>query len=242
MLAGLEIKREVLVGHLASWAQRALPGFAALGGMAVPALIYVAINQGNSETIDSWAIPSATNIAFAISVLSLLGKRVPVSLKIFLSALAILDDLGAVLIIALFYTGGLSVPMLLAALGALLVLVGMNKLGVRKLSPYLIAGLCCGSSCFNQGYMSHWRVLRSPFVFLWANLMRRRARPFCTLNNNCTLGPPSRWHLSLDSPMQGCPFAKHAQIANSSSAGIEAPQAIPIRLRSRLTEVACAME
>jgi len=140
MLAGLEIKREVLVGHLASWAQRALPGFAALGGMAVPALIYVAINQGNSETIDSWAIPSATNIAFAISVLSLLGKRVPVSLKIFLSALAILDDLRAVLIIALFYTGVLSVPMLLAALGALLVLVGMNKLGVRKLSPYLIAG------------------------------------------------------------------------------------------------------
>ncbi|WP_150785042.1 Na+/H+ antiporter NhaA [Pseudomonas fluorescens] len=140
MLVGLEIKREMLVGQLASWAQRSLPGFAALGGMAVPALIYVAINQGNSETIDGWAIPSATDIAFALGVLSLLGKRVPVSLKIFLSALAILDDLGAVLIIALFYTSGLSVPMLLAALGALLVLAGMNKLGVRKLLPYLITG------------------------------------------------------------------------------------------------------
>ena len=242
MLAGLEIKREVLVGHLASWAQRALPGFAALGGMAVPALIYVAINQGNSETIDSWAIPSATNIAFAISVLSLLGKRVSVSLKIFLSALAILDDLGAVLIIALFYTGGLSVPMLLAALGALLVLVGMNKLGVRKLSPYLIAGALLWFFMLQSRVHVTLAGVALALCIPLGQPDEAAARPFCTLNNNCTLGPPSRWHLSLDSPMQGCPFAKHAQIANSSSAGIEAPQAIPIRLRSRLTEVACAME
>lgn len=140
MLVGLEIKREMLAGQLVSWGQRALPGFAALGGMVVPGLIYVAINWGNPETISGWAIPAATDIAFALGILSLLGKRVPVSLKIFLSALAILDDLGAVLIIALFYTSDLSLSMLLAALLALLVLVALNRLGVRKLSPYLAVG------------------------------------------------------------------------------------------------------
>ncbi|WP_122447585.1 Na+/H+ antiporter NhaA [Pseudomonas viridiflava] len=140
MLVGLEIKREMLAGQLASWSQRALPGFAALGGMVVPALIYVAFNRGQPETIGGWAIPAATDIAFALGVLSLLGKRVPLSLKIFLSALAILDDLGAVLIIALFYTSDLSVPMLLAALGSIAVLVALNRLGVKKLLPYLLIG------------------------------------------------------------------------------------------------------
>ncbi|EPF68320.1 Na+/H+ antiporter NhaA [Pseudomonas syringae] len=140
MLVGLEIKREVLAGQLASWSQRALPGFAALGGMVVPALIYVAFNWGRPDTIGGWAIPAATDIAFALGVLSLLGKRVPLSLKIFLSALAILDDLGAVLIIALFYTSDLSIPMLLAALGSIAVLVALNRLGVKKLLPYLVIG------------------------------------------------------------------------------------------------------
>ncbi|MDH1265640.1 Na+/H+ antiporter NhaA [Pseudomonas sp. GD03944] len=140
LLVGLEIKREMQVGQLATWGARALPGFAALGGMLVPALVYVAFNWGHGDTIGGWAIPAATDIAFALGVLSLLGKRVPVSLKVFLSALAILDDLGAVLIIALFYAGGLSMPMLLASLGALAVLVAMNRLGVRRLSPYLVVG------------------------------------------------------------------------------------------------------
>ncbi|RMT34232.1 Na antiporter NhaA 1 [Pseudomonas syringae pv. spinaceae] len=140
MLVGLEIKREMLAGQLASWSQRALPGFAALGGMVVPALIYVAFNWGQPDTIGGWAIPAATDIAFALGVLSLLGKRVPLSLKIFLSALAILDDLGAVLIIALFYTSDLSIPMLLAALGSIAVLVALNRLGVKKLLPYLLIG------------------------------------------------------------------------------------------------------
>ncbi|MBI6707598.1 Na+/H+ antiporter NhaA [Pseudomonas syringae] len=140
MLVGLEIKREVLAGQLASWSQRALPGFAALGGMVVPALIYVAFNWGRPDTLGGWAIPAATDIAFALGVLSLLGKRVPLSLKIFLSALAILDDLGAVLIIALFYTSDLSIPMLLAALGSIAVLVALNRLGFKKLLPYLIVG------------------------------------------------------------------------------------------------------
>ena len=140
MLVGLEIKREMLVGQLSSWGQRALPGFAALGGMLVPALIYIAVNWGNAETLGGWAIPAATDIAFALGVLSLLGKRVPISLKIFLSALAILDDLGAVLIIALFYTSGLSVSMLLASLGVIVFLVMLNRFGVTRLWPYLIAG------------------------------------------------------------------------------------------------------
>ncbi|MCV4284087.1 Na+/H+ antiporter NhaA [Pseudomonas capsici] len=140
LMVGLEIKREVLAGGLATWEQRALPGFAAAGGMLVPALIYLAINWGNAQTIGGWAIPAATDIAFALGVLSLLGKRVPTSLKVFLAALAILDDLGAVTIIAFFYSSGLNLPMLLASFATLAVLVVMNRLKVRRLLPYLITG------------------------------------------------------------------------------------------------------
>lgn len=141
LLVGLEIKRELLIGQLATWGQRALPGLAALGGMAVPALIYLGFNLSNGETIAGWAIPSATDIAFALGVLALLGSRVPISLKIFLSALAILDDMGAVIIIALFYTGGLSAMMLAAAAGIVVLLMLMNRMGVKRLTPYLLAGV-----------------------------------------------------------------------------------------------------
>ncbi|MCV4275650.1 Na+/H+ antiporter NhaA [Pseudomonas capsici] len=140
LMVGLEIKREVLAGGLSTWEQRALPGFAAAGGMLVPALIYLAINWGNAQTIGGWAIPAATDIAFALGVLSLLGKRVPTSLKVFLAALAILDDLGAVTIIAFFYSSGLNLPMLLASFATLALLVVMNRLKVRRLLPYLITG------------------------------------------------------------------------------------------------------
>lgn len=140
LMVGLEIKRELLVGQLATWSQRALPGFAAVGGMAVPALVYLGLNAGNSESLSGWAIPAATDIAFALGVLALLGSRVPASLKIFLSALAILDDMGAVVIIALFYTSNIDVLMLAAAALLVLILFIMNRKGVTRLLPYLLAG------------------------------------------------------------------------------------------------------
>ena len=140
LFVGLEIKRELLDGQLSTWPRRALPGIAAAGGMAVPALIYAAFNWGDPATLRGWAIPSATDIAFALGVLSLLGPRVPASLKVFLAALAILDDLGAVAIIAVFYAGDLSLPDLGLAAAALAALATLNRFGVSRLSPYMLVG------------------------------------------------------------------------------------------------------
>ncbi|MEO7774318.1 MAG: Na+/H+ antiporter NhaA [Steroidobacteraceae bacterium] len=141
LLVGLEIKREALEGQLASWSQRVLPGMAAIGGMLIPALVYLAFNLGSGGHPRGWAIPSATDIAFALGVLSLLGPRVPVSLKLFLTALAIIDDLGAVLIIAFFYTAQLDLPALGAAAALLGILFAMNRFGVTRLLPYLGVGV-----------------------------------------------------------------------------------------------------
>ncbi|MGW7772539.1 Na+/H+ antiporter NhaA [Pseudomonas parafulva] len=141
LLIGLEVKREVLEGQLSKPSQIILPATAAVGGMLVPALIYWFINRDNPATLAGWAIPTATDIAFALGVLALLGKRVPVSLKLFLMTLAIIDDLGAIIIIALFYSGELSNMALVLAGACLLALLGMNRLGVKKLAPYLIVGL-----------------------------------------------------------------------------------------------------
>jgi Na+:H+ antiporter, NhaA family len=151
LLVGLEIKREMLDGQLSSWGRRILPGVAAAGGMLVPALIYTAFNHGDAEVMRGWAIPTATDIAFALGVLSLLGPRVPASLKVFLAALAIIDDLGAVVIIALFYTGDLSPPDLAGAAAVLAVLYALNRLGVRALSPYLLLGVVLWVLVFRSG-------------------------------------------------------------------------------------------
>jgi NhaA family Na+:H+ antiporter len=141
LLVGLEIKREVLDGQLSSWPRRALPGVAAVGGMVVPALIFVVINWNGEGTLKGWAIPAATDIAFALGVLALLGKRAPASLKIFLTALAIIDDLGAVVIIALFYTASLNIYALAGALAVLVVLAIMNRRGITFLPAYLVLGV-----------------------------------------------------------------------------------------------------
>ncbi|MBZ9739582.1 MULTISPECIES: Na+/H+ antiporter NhaA [unclassified Mesorhizobium] len=140
LLVGLEIKREMLDGQLSTWPRRVLPGIAAAGGMVVPALVYVAINSNNPAALSGWAIPTATDIAFALGVLSLLGSRVPASLKVFLTALAIIDDLGAVIIIAIFYTSGLSLAYLGAAFAVIAVLVVLNRMRVMSLVPYLVLG------------------------------------------------------------------------------------------------------
>jgi len=140
LFVGLEIKREFLDGQLSTWANRALPCIAAAGGVAVPGLIYAAINWSHADTVRGWAIPTATDIAFALGVLSLLGRRIPTSLKVFLATLAIVDDLAAVLVIAVFYTAELNLAALAGAGVTTLVLVGLNRLKVARLAPYLLLG------------------------------------------------------------------------------------------------------
>ena len=140
-LVSLEIKREFIQGELSNPKQAMLPIIGAVGGMLVPALIYVAINYKDPVTLNGWAIPSATDIAFSLGVLSLLGKRVPLSLKVFLTALAIIDDLGAIIIIAFFYSGKVQFVYLLLMLISMIILLLFNKLNIRNFIPYLIVGL-----------------------------------------------------------------------------------------------------
>ena len=151
LLVGLEIKREVVMGELSDKAKVALPAIAAVGGMVVPAAIYAWINWGDPVGIRGWAIPSATDIAFALGVLSLFGERVPVGLKIFLMTLAVLDDLGAIVIIALFYTSDLSVQALLLAGLALVGLLVLNRFGVTRIAPYILVGLVLWTCVLKSG-------------------------------------------------------------------------------------------
>ena len=147
----LEIKREFLQGELSNVKQALLPIIGAVGGMLVPALFYVFINWGDSETLNGWAIPSATDIAFSLGVLSLLGKRVPLSLKVFLTALAIIDDLGAILIIAIFYSGDLNIKYLTLMVLAFIILLIINKFNIKKFLPYLIIGIFLWDFTHNSG-------------------------------------------------------------------------------------------
>lgn len=140
-LIGLEVKRELLEGQLSTIEQASLPAIAAIGGMAIPALIFVYFNWNMPENFNGWAIPAATDIAFALGVLALLGKHAPVSLKILLLAIAIIDDIGAILIIALFYTSEVSGLSLLLAGGGTILLFAMNRLGVIRTAPYILVGI-----------------------------------------------------------------------------------------------------
>ncbi len=147
----LEIKREFLQGELSNIKQAMLPIIGAVGGMLVPALIYVLINLNDPNTLNGWAIPSATDIAFSLGVLSLLGSRVPLSLKVFLTALAIIDDLGAILIIAIFYSGDLNIKYLSLMLVSFIILLIFNKFNIKKFLPYLIVGVLLWDFTHNSG-------------------------------------------------------------------------------------------
>lgn len=151
LLVGLEIKREMVSGHLASRAQLFLPLLSAIGGMLAPALIFVLFNLGSPDQLRGWAIPSATDIAFALGVLSLLGKRVPLALKVFLTALAIIDDMGAVLVIAFFYTNAVNVWALFGALVVLGLLAALNRSNVTWLMPYMLLGVLLWAAVLMSG-------------------------------------------------------------------------------------------
>ncbi|MES9994173.1 MAG: Na+/H+ antiporter NhaA [Candidatus Thiodiazotropha sp.] len=151
MLIGLEVKREFLEGELSSLDQVILPGLGAIGGMLVPAAIYYTLNQGDAIALNGWAIPAATDIAFALGVIALLGKRVPISLRVFLMALAIFDDLGAIVIIAIFYTADLSVTSLVIAMAAIAVLVGLNLFRVSRISAYVVVGVILWIAVLKSG-------------------------------------------------------------------------------------------
>jgi len=180
LFVGLEIKREMLDGQLSTWSRRILPGIAAAGGMMVPALVYLVFNRG--PTAAGWAIPAATDIAFALGVIALLGNRVPASLRVFLAALAIIDDLGAVMIIAVFYTAKLSIPDLAGATVALMVLISLNRFGVLRLTPYLLVGAILWVLVFRSGI--HATLAGVVLAF--------------TIPMQCTPGRPDN---DLDSPL-----------------------------------------
>ncbi|MGL6002166.1 MAG: Na+/H+ antiporter NhaA [Plesiomonas sp.] len=151
LLVGLEVKREMLVGALNSKEKAVFPAIAALGGMLAPALIYLLFNGDHEVARAGWAIPAATDIAFALGIMALLGKRVPISLKVFLLALAIIDDLGVIVIIALFYTSNLSLAALAIAIASTVLLIVMNRRGVAKISWYMVVGLVLWVSLLKSG-------------------------------------------------------------------------------------------
>jgi NhaA family Na+:H+ antiporter len=184
LVVGLEIKRETLEGELSQLSRIVLPALAAAGGMLVPALIYAAVNRGDPAALSGWAIPTATDIAFALGVLALLGPRVPNGMRLFLLTLAILDDLGAVVIIAVFYTGDLSPASLVAAAGAIAVLFVLNRRGVRQIAPYILVGLILWIAVVKSGV--HATLAGVVLAFFIPMCARGRAEesPLCRLEND----------------------------------------------------------
>jgi len=170
LLVGLEIKREILQGHLSSREQFSLPAVAAIGGITVPAIIYISLNIGNEATLIGWAIPTATDIAFALGVVTLLGNRVPISLKVTLVAIAIIDDLMAIIIIASFYTSDLSINYLIYALIATIILFLLNNRKVNNLLPFIIVGIFLWAFVLKSGiHASLAGVLLALFIPLRSN-------------------------------------------------------------------------
>ena len=180
LYVGLELKRELLVGKLAGYKQAALPIFAAIGGMAVPALFYLVFNQGGSGA-RGWGIPMATDIAFALGVLALLGSRAPIALKVFVTAVAVVDDMGAVAVIALFYTDQVALGALGAAGLLLLGLVGLNRAGVRGLAPYLLGGAALWVAVLQSGV--HATVAGVALAMTIPMAGRDGSRPLITLEH-----------------------------------------------------------
>jgi Na+:H+ antiporter, NhaA family len=181
LLVGLEIKREVLEGELSSVDRAILPAIAAFGGMTAPAIVYLVLTGFDPASLNGWAVPTATDIAFSLGVLSLLGNRVPASLKVFLLALAIIDDLGAIVIIAIFYTADLSIASLIVAAIALCVLVALNARGVAKLAPYVIVGIILWISVLKSGV--HATLSRA-----WRSASRSPSRAGTTSRTGSTPG------------------------------------------------------
>jgi NhaA family Na+:H+ antiporter len=175
-LVGLEIKREVLDGELASVKQAVLPAMAALGGIVVPALIYVGFNHADQAALRGWVIPTATDIAFSLGILMVLGSRVPASLKVFLTAVAIIDDLGAIVVIALFHTADLSLAMLIAAAAGALALAALNRAGVMRIGPYVMVGLVVWVC-----------VLKSGIHATLAGVVTAMAVPLCAVHGGSPL-------------------------------------------------------
>ncbi|MCV9907665.1 Na+/H+ antiporter NhaA [Brucella sp. HL-2] len=180
LMVGLEIKREMVDGHLSSWPRRILPGAAAAAGMAVPAMVYLAFNLNNGAA-HGWAIPAATDIAFALGVISLLGSRVPTSLKVFLAALAIIDDLGAVIIIGIFYTSGVSVIDLVLAGGVFAVLVALNLAGIKRLTPYLLVGILLWFFTYRSGVHA---TIAGVLLALTIPITRTPAKPEASISES----------------------------------------------------------
>ncbi|KXO77878.1 Na+/H+ antiporter NhaA [Brucella anthropi] len=180
LMVGLEIKREMVDGHLSSWPRRILPGVAAAAGMAVPALVYLSFNL-NSGASHGWAIPAATDIAFALGVISLLGPRVPTSLKVFLAALAIIDDLGAVIVIGLFYTTGVSLMDLGLAAAVVAALIALNLGGVKRLTPYLLLGLVLWFFTYRSGVHA---TIAGVLLALTIPIKRTPAKPEATVSES----------------------------------------------------------